>query len=377
MRRFAATGRRRDWNVCGDLLERAPDDETRRRLITGFEQGVSGRAITQMPENLMRALASMEGGSLEIRVRQGDSPAVAEALRMVEDSNVELERRRGLVKLFGEVRSALAVDVLQRVARQAADDPLRREAIASLANYNDAHIADMAIELYSPEAKALRFALHQLLVTRPTWSLQLLTAIDHGDVDASTLAEDTEVVLRMRQMNDPGLSLLLERHVGHVQRETADTLSQQVATAAATIRAGFGSPKEGRLLFEKTCAKCHRLFGQGGQVGPDLTSYQRDRLETMLLSVIHPSAEIREGYVTHQLETADGRQLLGFLIDQDPQVVVLRNSEGQDIAIPRDLIESMSPQTISLMPEGLTRHLSDQQLRDLFAYLSSSQPLAE
>ena len=95
----------------------------------------------------------------------------------------------------------------------------------------------------------------------------------------------------------------------------------------------------------------------------------------MLANVINPSLEIREGFENHLILTDDGRALNGFVADQDRQVVVLKGADGQSLIIPRDQIEEMKPLRRSLMPEGILKPLSDQQLRDLFAYLRASQPV--
>jgi putative heme-binding domain-containing protein len=138
---------------------------------------------------------------------------------------------------------------------------------------------------------------------------------------------------------------------------------------------GNGSPYPGKKLFEATCAKCHTLFGRGGFIGPDLTSYKRDDIANVLLHIVNPSAEIREGFETYLVLTDDGRALTGFLLDQDNQIVVLRSADGQDSTIPRSRIDEMKAIPQSLMPEGLLDTLNEQQVRDLFAYFRSSQPL--
>jgi putative heme-binding domain-containing protein len=125
------------------------------------------------------------------------------------------------------------------------------------------------------------------------------------------------------------------------------------------------------------CGKCHLLFNQGGKVGPDLTTYKRDDVEAMLLNVVNPSAEIREGFESYLVATTDGRTLTGFMEDQDRRLVVLRGQDGQSIAIPRDEIEEMRVTRNSIMPEGQLKEYNEQQIRDLFAYLRSSQPLNE
>ena len=95
----------------------------------------------------------------------------------------------------------------------------------------------------------------------------------------------------------------------------------------------------------------------------------------MLLSIVNPSAEIREGYENYVVTTRDGRTLSGFLADKDNHVVVLRGIDGENITLPQDQLREMNPAGLSLMPEGLLDGLNEQQVRDLFAYLRSNQPL--
>jgi putative heme-binding domain-containing protein len=141
------------------------------------------------------------------------------------------------------------------------------------------------------------------------------------------------------------------------------------------IAGGSGNPYSGKKLFASNCGKCHVLFTEGGQIGPDLTAYKRDDLKTMLLNVVNPSAEIREGFENYLIMTGDGRALNGFVTEQDANVVVLRGIDGQSLTIAREDIERMSTVPRSLMPEGLLKPLSLQEVRDLFAYLRSTLPL--
>ena len=143
------------------------------------------------------------------------------------------------------------------------------------------------------------------------------------------------------------------------------------------MRSGSGVPKPGKKIFADQCARCHTLFGKGGKVGPDLTTYRRDDLETMLLNIVNPSAEIREGYTSYVVATTDGRTLTGVLVEQDKNVVVLRDSESKERTLARDAIEELRPSRTSLMPEGLLKNLNEQQVRDLFGYLRSTQPLID
>ena len=79
--------------------------------------------------------------------------------------------------------------------------------------------------------------------------------------------------------------------------------------------------------------------------------------------------------VKEWLVTINGRVLNGFLADKDSQIVILRGVEGQNVIVRKDDIEDMHVIPQSVMPEGALKLFSDQQVRDLFAYLRSSQPV--
>jgi putative heme-binding domain-containing protein len=181
----------------------------------------------------------------------------------------------------------------------------------------------------------------------------------------------------MTVYRDDRIAQLIDRHFGSIEGATTVQMQREIDRLAKVVKSQTGDPYLGKRLFTSNCAKCHTLFGQGGQIGPDLTTFKRDDLDNMLLNVVNPSAEIREGFETLLVMTDDGRTASGFLVDRDNQLLVLRGSDGQNVTIPLARIEETLPQRKSLMPEGLLKDYSDQQVRNLFAYLRSTQPLNE
>ena len=149
----------------------------------------------------------------------------------------------------------------------------------------------------------------------------------------------------------------------------------EIARVRSAVEGRTGSPYRGRDLYLQRCSACHKLFHKGGEIGPNLTAYQRTDLDTLLPSILDPSREIREGYEHMQVRTRDGRQLSGFLSDRTNRLLILRGIDGSDTVIEQAQVESSNISTRSLMPEGLLTGLSDQQLRDFFAYLRIAQPI--
>ena len=94
-----------------------------------------------------------------------------------------------------------------------------------------------------------------------------------------------------------------------------------------------------------------------------------------MLNIVHPSAEIREGYEPFVVTTKAGATHTGFLVRQDPDRVVLRDLAGISLAVERGQLAALRGLGRSLMPESLLAGLNDGELRDLFAYLRTTQPL--
>ena len=157
----------------------------------------------------------------------------------------------------------------------------------------------------------------------------------------------------------------------------AAEFQKRIDEITAVLKGGAGNPYQGEATFTARCASCHKLFFKGGNVGPDLTQYQRDNLGTMLLSIVNPSAEIREGYQNYIVATQDDRILTGFFVDRDNQVTVLRGLDGQNITLKASEIKAIKATGQSLMPTGLLDGLGEQQLRDFFAYLRITQPISK
>ena len=143
------------------------------------------------------------------------------------------------------------------------------------------------------------------------------------------------------------------------------------------LRAEQGNAMAGKALFESAsvqCSKCHRMFGRGGDIGPELTSFDRNNIQNIMQSVAFPDVEIREGYETWNVRTVDGQLITGFKVNENDDVLSIREASGQTKLIDQADVDEIRMAKRSLMPSGLLDGLTDQQLRDLFAYLSSTSP---
>jgi putative membrane-bound dehydrogenase-like protein len=375
MRRFAAAGTQADLAACARLLQLAPGEEHVKQLMAGFEKAYAGRALAGLPDELAEALARHAGKSVVLGLRQGRSDAVAEALSLIANDKADKSEQLQYIQILGEVHQPTCVPALLRVVKSGSDDSLRGAALTALQRYDDSTIVPGVLEVYGKFNDDLKGVALTLFSSRSASTLQFLEAIDIGSIDRAGVPP--EVVQKLLLHRDHRIASLVSKHWGQLTPATTQELQGEVGRLAAIIQGNPGSPWAGKKIYMSQCGKCHKLFDQGGQIGPDLTSYKRDDVQNLLLHVVNPSGEIREGFETYLIATSDGRTISGFLVDQTNRLVILRGQDGQDITIPRDNIDEMRVIKSSIMPEGQLKQYNEQQIRDLFAYLRSSQPLNE
>jgi putative heme-binding domain-containing protein len=372
MRRFATTGTRADLLTCARLLALAPSAEHQKLLMTGFEEAFKGRALPPLPEELVTALARTGLASRHLRVRSREPAAVGEALKAVLDPKANLEERLLCARLFGEVKLPESVPVLVALAKSDAPPELRRVALTSLLLYDDPALGQELASVYSQLPAEVQPAAQNLLTSRAPWALAFLQLIEKGEVSRETVPPD--VAARLRSDADPILANRAKKLLVAAPVASSTEHRAAIERLRGVIAAASGDPYKGEPIFAQRCASCHLFFHKGGRLGPDLTTYQRDDLGTLLTSIIDPNAEIREGFRNHIVTTNDGRTVSGLLTDQDDAVLVIRGFGGQDVSLSRADVRDFRAAGQSLMPEGLLQGLSDQELRDFFAYLRISQP---
>jgi putative membrane-bound dehydrogenase-like protein len=375
MRRFAASGTQADLAACARLLQLAPGAGHVKQLMAGFEKAYAGRALAGLPDELAQALAEHAGKSVVLGLRQNRDEAIDAALAVISNDKADKTEQLQYVQIFGELSQPRCVPALLKIVTQGNDDALRGAAITALLHYDDPAIAATVIENYGKFNDDLKAVALTLMSSRTASTIQFLEAVDRGKIEPGGVP--LEVVQKFTLHHSDRIAALVAKHWGQLRPATSEELQREVGRLATIIKGNPGSPWAGKKLFMSQCGKCHKLFDQGGQIGPDLTSYKRDDIDTLLLHVVNPSAEIREGFENYVIATRDGRTLSGFLTDQTNRVVIVRGQDGQTVSIPRDEIDEMQVTKTSIMPEGQLKQYNEQQIRDLFAYLRSSQPLNE
>jgi putative heme-binding domain-containing protein len=299
-------------------------------------------------------------------------------------------------------------DALQKLANDTSlSAELRIAAIAALSaqlkNVDETHIALLKESLRPKSSPVLRLASARTLSSLRLSGDQVVRLAEFlPEVDS--LALPTVLRSFSRKTNDAsGLALvaglekapaaqslgatevarLVSNYSSAVQEKAkpllaqlgADLEKQKQHLSELSAKISSGDFKRGKEVFfgqKAACASCHRISGQGGMVGPNLSKIGGIRTSHDLLeSVVFPSSSIVQGYHTFNIETTDDEDYTGIIIRETPEAVWIRGTDLAEVRVETKKIKNMRESSLSVMPQGLDANLDSTELSDLIAYLQS------
>jgi len=272
-----------------------------------------------------------------------------------------------------------AMAVLQRagfrraapVARQLLDPhvplDLQLAAVRLLAAYDDAEATAALLANWGLWTPPMHAAILDALFSRQPRLMGLLLGLDRRAIPLSALDSNR----RQQLLTHPNADV---RHRAESLLGTAATSAdrQPVLAQYTAALAGPRDAQRGKAVFDKQCAKCHQVQGQGFVVGPDLSVITRKSDEMLVSDVLDPNNQITVGFNRYTVVADDGRIFEGVLAAETATSITLRKEEGVETTLLRRDIDEIAAGTASMMPEGLEKEVTPQDLADLIAFLRSA-----
>jgi putative membrane-bound dehydrogenase-like protein len=249
---------------------------------------------------------------------------------------------------------------------------LRGRVLDALDSRDDPELAPIILESYPSLAAQLKPRAIELLTERPAWSKALLAAIEARQVPTSAL--NVNQLRRLQKSKNPEIANRVKALFGTIRDRRNPNRERTVEETRRLIRATTSDPMAGRTVFNKLCAQCHKIHGEGQDVGPDLTSNGRNDFDQLLSNVFDPNLVIGPGYQATTVATTDGRVLTGLLSEDGVERITLKIQGGKLETIPRTQIDEMKTSSLSLMPEEMEKQLTPREIADLFAFLCLDKP---
>ena len=374
-RRYTAEATGAGYAACGRLLVKAPTPADVERVARGAEHGLVGRPLAKPPRELQAALrevATRGNDSLTLlrfALKLGSDEAYSSALKRIGDRAAPEGQRVELTELVGLAQRPGAVELLLSELQAKPSERMAHAILGALGHFDDEMVGRVLTDLAPTWSPAWRTRSLSLLASRKSWSFSLLRAVGDGKIAAREITAD--LAQTIHQHGSAELDRLIEKHVGKFQAQTSLEKQAQVTRIAAVLANGLGDRSRGKELAAKHCGTCHTLFGEGGKIGPDLTTADRANRDLMLTSIVDPGLAIRQEYAASTVLTADGQVLTGIVVESTPASVTLVDAKNQKTTVERARIDQLKPADQSLMPEKILDPLSEVELRDLFAHLET------
>jgi putative heme-binding domain-containing protein len=307
--------------------------------------------------------------------RDPDALAVARTLLASNDQPAE-RRARAFETLVAAEDSSLETSALALLAGgKSSPVELRGAALDSLARLDAPWVARAVLASYAQLESELKPKAIELLTERRGWSEQLLDAIGRQEIPASALNANQVRQLLLR--GDATLAEKVAARWGSVRDQRDPKREEVIDQMRVFLRHATGDANRGREVFKRVCGQCHKLHGEGQDVGPDITLNGRNSFEQLLSNVFDPSLVVGSAYQARTVVTEDGRVLTGLVAEESDARVVLKTQGGKLETIARGDVAEMTTSRLSLMPEDLEKQLKPQELADLFALLTLDKPPAD
>ncbi len=344
--------------------------------LNGLVDGQKGKALkpAKPTEAVLKPLLASSREDVARFARQlgalwGDAGAMQASLALVNDAKAPLDERLKAAQTARQLKNDAAREALMKAITPGNPEPLVLEAIAGLSQLGGQTTAEALFAQWKNFSPAARRTAAETLASRGNWASQLLSELEQKRILASDIPAAT---IRTLTRSEADYGMLAKRATaifGRVRDANADKL-KLIAAKKEMILGAKGQPdlKAGHEVAKKICFTCHKLHGEGADIGPDLTGVGRSSLDALLANIIDPNQIIGAGYEMVEITTKDDRSVSGRMVENtDSRVRLLSAGPKEDVVAKSD-IAKLRVSELSVMAEGLEQ-MSDADFRNLIAYL--------
>lgn len=372
-RRLTEEATPQSFEAVSRFIKMAPSEKDRAIIAGGLATAWSGKKLDSVPSQLRpgwEILSSADENDstiLELGMRLNDPSTFRKVLSLISDSSQSEENRVRLIKTMGEVRQA---DQLLTLV-DSAEGPILKAVLEAVGFTDHPETATRILENHSRFDSSTKALAIQILSGRAAWGVELLKEVEKNRIPKELIPYET--LQQLSEHHNEQIDGLIAKQFGKIGPATPHEKQGRIKAILGILRKGTGTAEAGKPLFVKHCGICHKLHGEGNSIGPDLTGAERKDVGRLTSNIIDPSSMIRQQYIAQVIQTDSGRVLTGLLAEATPETITILDSKNKRTVLNRDEIEEMKESTISLMPEKILEPLSNQEIRDLYAYLMSDQ----
>jgi putative membrane-bound dehydrogenase-like protein len=321
----------------------------------------AGDGLARRGKSLQQVLADDQQAELRSII----NGHLAQAANTAVDPELSVSERAAAVGLLRLANEATALPALEQLLSPAVPQSLQIAAVRALSQFRSDRVASQLIAHWQSFTPAVRNEASDTLTATVDRATALLNGVKDGAIRSAELSRDRKQLL----LNHPNATLrkLAESIIG------AEVSTNRTAVVTS-YEAALELPPDvsrGREFFLKKCSVCHRVEQEGHAVGPDIVSVQNKSPRDLLVSILDPNREAQPNFNVYNVVTLEGRVLSGLIVNESAATITLRRAESKESVIDRSNIDELTSTGKSLMPEGLEKEMSPQQLADVIAFVKS------
>jgi putative heme-binding domain-containing protein len=305
----------------------------------------------------------------DLSVLFGDGRALDAVKAIALDGDAPIETRKAALQTLIDARPPELRKICEKTLGVRFLNPV---AARGLALFDDRKAADELVGAYKKFHHSERAQLIGVLASRPRFAKALLTAVAEEKILKTDLT--ASVARQIHEYGDAEIDELLRQTWGEFRDSPAEKKAAVAALKQTLTKSTLAAADKsaGRALFAKTCANCHKFYGEGQTVGPDLTGANRDNLDYLLENIVDPSAVVSADFRMSVLVLDDGRVLNGLVLAETDATLTLRTAT-ETVTVDRGDVEERRIVPLSLMPENQLQTMTPDQVRDLIGYLQTRE----
>ncbi|WP_241265131.1 PVC-type heme-binding CxxCH protein [Algoriphagus aestuariicola] len=341
-------------------------------LMSGMLSGMEGRTDLKTPSNWKMVAEKLQksGGksqtlAMEISGLFGDTEATQRAFATLKNKGLPLDqRKKSLQTLTAQQQKGLPAEIPALLQEPA----MRKDAIRSIAAFDNESLGKLLLESYPKFSPEEKLEAMQTLSSRARYGNMLTNELKSKKIAKSEVP--ASVARQLLRVVGSGF-IEVWGPIESVPKDKAAYDKYRAMLKPESLASA--NLKTGKAVFTKTCGSCHKMYGEGGIIGPDLTGSNRTDPEYVLMNVLEPTAEIQDDYKMVVINTRDGRTYSGNVISENERQVTLRIVGQDQVLINKSGILSREVTDVSMMPSGLFENLSQEEIVNLMGYLKTNK----
>lgn len=353
------------------LRESDPSGPILEGLLTSLPSKVEAPSVWSELSPKLRSHSdeSIRASAFRLAHRFGDEDAEAEMVAQIQNPQTPTNERREFLQLLISSKS----EKLRPAIPKLIDDPdIGPDAVRAIAVFPKSTSANELIKRLAAAEDPMRIAIVETLATRADFADALVEGLLENQIKREQIPAYVARQIASTTTRKDEFAKSYGLDSTDLKKKEAELAKWKKRLPESEL--AKADPAEGRQVYQRLCASCHKLYGEGQSIGPDLTGSNRANLDYFLINVLFPSEDVSEDYKLVTLTLKDGRALIGNIVSENDQVLTLRQVTQETRINVADIV-SRQKSDLSMMPPGLIENLNRNDVRDLIGYLRTTKPL--